>query len=283
MDNFNALVVKLQLHFFMKFLHIAYFAAIFFALLRNVFGQGFVNLDFEDANLSGYSAGSVPAADAIPGWTAYIGGTPLTNINYNIRTSGGIEVSVIGANSGSIIQGNYYVYLQGTGGVVANEVASIGQAGTIPVTAQSLIFRGDIYNFEVVSFNGQELPLSEIGSGSNYTIYGADISAFAGHTGQLLFTSRAYPAAKGDAIDNIQFSSSPIPEQSELSLFGICILLLFCFSVVSLNGLTSRRSQCLLALAVPLSRFPPRVRHGSAFCVRHRQHANSCSTSCSYS
>jgi hypothetical protein len=49
---------------------------------------------------------------------------------------------------------------------------------------------------------------------ANYNIYEANIGAFAGQTGQLLFTSTGYPTAVGDMIDNIQFSSSPIPEPS---------------------------------------------------------------------
>lgn len=46
-------------------------------------GQGFVNLDFESANLSGYSPGSVPATDAIPGWTTLTNGLPQQTIAYN--------------------------------------------------------------------------------------------------------------------------------------------------------------------------------------------------------
>ena len=76
--------------------------------MHDLHGQGFVNLDFESANLSGYSAGAVPAAYAIPSWTVYIGGTPLANINYNIGLLGGIEVSIIGTNA---IQGIYDIYI----------------------------------------------------------------------------------------------------------------------------------------------------------------------------
>jgi hypothetical protein len=32
--------------------------------------QGFVNLDFENADLSAYGAGSVSVANAIPGWSS---------------------------------------------------------------------------------------------------------------------------------------------------------------------------------------------------------------------
>ena len=57
----------------------------------------------------------------------------------------------------------------------------------------------------------------------NYTIYGADISAYAGQTGQLLFTA---PLQTGALLDNIQFSSVAIPEPSALTLFALGSLLL---------------------------------------------------------
>ena len=177
--------------------------------IRHTFAQGFVNLDFESANLSGYSAGSVPATDAIPGWTAYLGGTPLTNINYN--TGGSVEI--VGS---SAMQGNFYIRLQ-SGGSSSTE-PSIGQTGTIPETAQSLIWWGIVAPV-VLSFNGQTLSFSMLGpaTGSAF-IYGVDISSFAGQTGQLLFASTSPLSLGPSFIDNIQFSSSPIPESSAVSL-----------------------------------------------------------------
>ncbi len=183
-----------------------------------MFAQGFVNLDFENANLSGDSAGSVPATNAIPGWTAYIGGVSLTNITYNIGIDGGIEVSIIATNT---FQGNYYILLQGQVSILpnVNEPASIGQTGTIPATAQSLIFWG--FGPGIVSFNGQILPVSVLGYTANYDVLGINISQFAGQTGQLLFTSTHYGPSTGFSIDNIQFFSSPIPEPNDISLFAL--------------------------------------------------------------
>jgi hypothetical protein len=178
--------------------------------IHHAFAQGFVNLDFESANLSGYSAGSVPATDAIPGWTAYIGGMSLTNITYD-ASENQLEVDIIGSTN---IQDNYYIYLGGS----FNDPASIGQTGTIPITAQSIIFSGNLLFADTVSFNDQRLSVSVIGTGSDYAIYAANISAFAGQTGQLLFTSSHLPVSTGDTIDNIQFSSSPVPEPSSSSL-----------------------------------------------------------------
>lgn len=185
---------------------------ILLAGIGGAFAQGFVNLDFESANLSGYGAGSVPATNAIPGWTAYLGGTNLANINYNESHYGGNQVCLVGSTN---FQGNYYILLQGS----MNEAASIGQTGTIPTTAESLTWWGT--TLDSLTFNGQPLTYGAIGSGSGYTIYAANISAFAGETGQLLFSSIHFPLTPGDIIDNIQFSSSPVPEPSVLGLFGV--------------------------------------------------------------
>jgi hypothetical protein len=206
--------------------------------MNNASAQGFVNLDFESANLSGYSAGSVPAADAIPGWTAYLGGTVLTSINYDVNDAFGPPGAYI-YNSANL-QGNYYAYVQGT----PSEPASIGQTGTIPATAQSLIWWGD---GPEVSFNDQPLSVTFVGATDYYTIFSADISAFAGQTGQLLFTSSHYPNAPGDQIDNIQFSSSGVPEPST---FGLLTLVGSLFSLHRRAIIYKRTSSLLFSMAI---------------------------------
>ena len=70
-----------------------------------------------------------------------------------------------------------------------------------------------------ITFNGQPLNFFVTGSTANYNIYAADISEFAGHTGQLLFTVPPYTGS--DELDYIQFSSVPVPEPSE---FGLAVL-----------------------------------------------------------
>jgi hypothetical protein len=59
------------------------------------------------------------------------------------------------------------------------------------------------------------LTFNAIGSGSGYTIWQANISAYAGQTGQLEFTA---PWQTQGLLDNIQFSSFPVPEPSGLPL-----------------------------------------------------------------
>jgi hypothetical protein len=121
------------------------------------------------------------------------------------------------------IQGNYSVFLQG-GSIYypgGTNGASIGQTGQIPATAQSIIFWGNALQ---VTFNGQILSFIDISNALNYTIWRADISAYAGQTGELLFTAHWFNGQ--GMIDNIQFSTLPIPEPSVLGLFSMCTAIL---------------------------------------------------------
>src|ERR1019366_2253711 len=98
----------------------------------------------------------------------------------------------------------YSVYLEGPSYIPPNNSnptsASIGQTGTIPTTAQSVTFYlGDTYGTLQITFNGQPLSLMDISNTLNYTIWGADISAYAGQNGQLLFTA---PFQTFAVIDN---------------------------------------------------------------------------------
>ena len=175
-------------------------------------GQGIVHLDFEGANLTSFGVGpaNVAAANGIPGWTGYINGVPIPQIIYNSMNLDEPAVSVQGISSPIIpaIQGNYSVYLQGGTQYAYGTNCAIGQTGLVPQDALSLIFWGYVTP-DGVSFAGQALNLVTISSTPNYNIYGADISAFSGQVGQLIFTARKQTGA---IIDNLQFSSTAVPE-----------------------------------------------------------------------
>jgi hypothetical protein len=181
--------------------------------------QGFGNLNFERAVItpdpsSPYYPYGVFAASAIPGWTAYTYGNPQSDIIFNTLSLGAAWVTLQGPGSPeSIPQGSYAILLQGSSGGPPGG-AAIGQTGFIPVTARSLIFWGGA-GLDNVSFNGQTLSLIQAGTTAHYNIYEADISGLAGQTGQLLFTA---PAGYWATIDNIQLSSTPVPEPSEIAL-----------------------------------------------------------------
>ncbi len=194
---------------------------IVFLSIRIGFSQGFVNLDFEQANLSGYGSGSVPATNAFPGWSVI-----ASYLLYDDTSLSGGSISImdVAGIAGPLIQRKYFVFFRNASSLSV----SIGQTGQIPSSAQSIIYwgqtplPGDPVGIQV-TFNAQPLDFVETGSTANYNIYQANISAFAGQSGELLFT--APPNGIG-SLDNIQFSSSPVPEPSELALAALGTLLL---------------------------------------------------------
>jgi hypothetical protein len=215
-------------------------ASVFAAL--SVQGQGtFQNLDFESATPSTPILGPLgtyyqPVGLALPGWTAYLGTVQQTQVLQNVYTEGQAAIDLFGPNypaagpSGEgpfnpgVIDGNYSVLLQS--GDNQDETmtvgASIAQSGFVPVGSQSLEFRAwqtGLTDFSV-SFNGNSLSPVVIGSGANYLLYGADISAYAGQSGQLEFTADfSGRGASWLGLDDITFTA--VPEPSPLALTGL--------------------------------------------------------------
>jgi len=188
-----------------------------------------VNLDFEHPitplmPVNGY----VWITNAMPEWAAYSygGGGYATAVGYNDLSLGAAYISLHGPGSlEPVIQGSYSVYLQGSSGGAPSS-AAVGQVGQIPLGTQSLLFWGYV-GLDQVTFNSQILPLTVTATTPNYNVYGADVSAFAGHSGELLFTS---PPGFFEILDNIQFSTSPIPEPSTYAFFALGSFLLRTFS-----------------------------------------------------
>ena len=189
-------------------------------LTRSGNSQGFMNLNFEDGNLTGYPPGSaVPASNAFPGWTV---NAPY--IFYDNFSLSGEAISIIDTNSsylGYTIEGRYYAFFVAGNSPSSSQTITIGQSGAIPSWAQSITFWGTLGGMQV-TFDGNPLYFSAIGNGPNYTIYRADISPYASQTGELLFTLPPYVNSAN--LDNIQFSNIPIPEPSTLSLIGLGLL-----------------------------------------------------------
>jgi len=196
------------------------------------FCQGFINLDFESARIIPIVGGpnypyDIATSNAVPAWTVLIGGNPISQITYNDPALGSTFVT-LWATNGAQISGNYSVLLQG--GLTASS-ASISQTGLVPVSAQSLLFYGAGNSPTTpvieVSLGGQNLPLMVISNALNYTVYGADISAFAGQIKALTFSALEASNGYNDwNIDNIQFSSTPVPEPSGLVLAALGSLFL---------------------------------------------------------
>ena len=77
-----------------------------------------------------------------------------------------------------------------------------------------------------VSFDGQRMPIIPLSGHGDYFLVGADISGFAGQTGELKFLVAPQQFGVMGYLDNIQFSPEPLPEPSTLCLFGFGALLL---------------------------------------------------------
>jgi hypothetical protein len=185
--------------------------------------SSFQNLNFESANVSGYSTDTeIPITAALPGWYGYYGNTQTSQAGYDIISIGAAVISVIDDKAPVFapLQSNYSAFLFGGAGVSA----TISQMGTTPTGSQSLVLDAWYYDASpIVSVNGQALTLIPIQAFSNYTMYEADISSYSGLV-TLSFTEPS-PATGGPSefeFDNISFSPNAVtPEPSPLVLAGI--------------------------------------------------------------
>jgi hypothetical protein len=198
----------------------------FFVLCQSGLAQGFMNLDFASANLSAYGTGGgfVPATDAIPDWTIFVGGIQQTSVLYNNLTVGEAAIAILGKNSsvGQVIPGNNYtVVLQAS----LEDTASIAQTGLIPNTAESIFFTASspYSSGWQMMVAGQNVPVFQVSSvTSGVYVYEGNISAFAGQTDELEFTALAGGNNPVNMyLDSISFSPSPVPEPSALGLSAL--------------------------------------------------------------
>jgi hypothetical protein len=219
----------------MKLRCIVYLSVALFWVVRNISGQSFVNLDFEDATIVTDPSGflyphSVYADDAIPGWTGYLGTNEVTDLLYNDLTLGQASIDIVDTSYNGVIEGQYTVVLQWgdapTPGPTQTVSPSISQTGLVPADAKSLQFMAYNARSFSVSLGGQDLTLLPLASGSNYTLFGADTSSFAGKIEPLTITAFGPSLTVPQYFDSFVFSSSPIPEPSVLKLLGVCILLI---------------------------------------------------------
>jgi hypothetical protein len=217
---------------FMGAVRAQFFAALLIILCQNGHTQGFINLNFERATIvrdtsSPYYPYAVYASNAIPGWTpsGFLGSTEIL---YNDISLGAASVSIFDTSGVyPVIDGTFSIQIYG--GANGAPGASISQTSLVPVSAKSILFKAyestALGGTLSVSLGGQDIPFSALSTGSNYTLYGGDISSSAGQNQQLIFS-----APPGNnvywVIDDIQFSASAIPEPSALGLSALGALLL---------------------------------------------------------
>lgn len=200
--------------------------------------QSFQNLDFEAAHNIPSFAGNVhpwsmPASNALPGWTCYVGSNLQTTVWYDDLALDGAGLGIINSTSpyapADLVGGQYCASLQygitaiypGNPLVVIREPASISQVGEIPSDAQSMHFIGTI-PFSV-SFDGNLIPLVVLDAQTTYNVYGGDVSLFAGQVGELRFMSYSHFAF----LDSIGFSSQSIPEPNTFCIVLLGLLVLY--------------------------------------------------------
>lgn len=211
-------------------------------------GQSFVNLGFESANVvpfTSYFPPWVQFSNAFPGWAGSLGGASTTaaisndllysqapgfailDTNYSTTTLYGAQVGLIAGNYTAVLRSGYETS-------VAPVDASLSQVGLVPDNAQSLQFKANLVSPDghgafSVTLGGQPLTLQVLGSGPDYTLYGADVSSFAGQVEQLAFDVAPGPSLNSSDgneylfLDAIDFSSSAIPEPTFLELVGVAI------------------------------------------------------------
>jgi hypothetical protein len=188
----------------------------------------FQNLNFEQA--APISAGdpsnpgAVTAISALPFWSVYYGNSQQTEVEYNEMATGSTRVALESATSPVFpeIDGNYSVLLQGG---LSDFAASISQTGLIPTGSQSLLFEAEPGPGTLdISIGSQNISFTAVGTGANYTLYGANISAWDGDTETLTISAlEGYGGGNNWEIDDISFSTNVVvsPEPNMIALAAI--------------------------------------------------------------
>jgi hypothetical protein len=204
-------------------------SAVLVALLasaRAVYGQGFCNLDFEDATIVADPArqSRVYADQAIPGWMAYSGTVQLTSLFYNTIAIGSTDVSIVDQQGGpSSLDGVYSVYLSG-GAEGPTKSATIRQTGVVPASARSITFNARYYGSPggllYITLGGENISFATLSSNASYTQFGGAIpTTLAGQDAELVFSAPTRYTTDNDwLIDDIKFSPISIPEPTFTSL-----------------------------------------------------------------
>lgn len=219
-----------------------------FSLLQTVSGQGFANLDFEQATITSAPSGYTPsdaqnpisAADALPYWTVSEDST-ICNAIWGAPVA--LDETSVALVSGSYspIQGSYSVQLSAYADAPSDlyRSSSISQTGLIPIGTQSIQFliaspsqAGIVPPNPMITLNGALISLFEISQSGGVITMAGNVSAFAGNPATLAIlceatTGGTFPANENYFnLDGIQFSTQSVPEPSAFALAALGALLL---------------------------------------------------------
>lgn len=211
---------------------VVWLSLVSFPLLQTIAdGQAFVNLDFEQANVSptpaGQYGGLVDPSLAFPGWTiTNPSPTAHTVTLYNDLSFGSAAVCLMGPDSPNYwgytpLQGSYSVLLM----TFSNTVDSfpiLSQTGLVPANTRSINFLvGTGQTNAVVTLGGVNIPLVPIGGGR----LAGDVSAFAGDAETLTFSAAIASRDVTEMyFDDVVFSPMSVPEPSTTTLVGLGLL-----------------------------------------------------------
>jgi hypothetical protein len=231
----------------MKCSHVIWSVAVSFSLLQTVSGQGFANLNFEQASIQPAPPNYTPwdafnpisATSAFPGWTVREDGIVCTAVWGSPSALDETSVALVSAGSNPI-QGSYSVQLSAYADAPSNlyRSSSISQTGFVPIGTQSIQFliaspypASSVQPLPMITFNGTPISLLAISQSGGVITMAGDVSAFAGTTAALTILCEAIQGSAFPAnenifnLDNIQFSSSPVPEPRSLALGALGALL----------------------------------------------------------
>jgi hypothetical protein len=199
------------------------------ALFTNVqvgFSQdNFQDLKFEAANVSGDEVNSlVPTTSAFPGWQAFIGTSATSQVGYDFISIGAPLISIVDNKVAPPIQGNYTAYLFAATFSTVSYSATLSQTATVPSGTESIQMdasQSDYASF-VVTLGGTTINMIPLQTFSDYTLYGGDVSTFAGNDVTLSITELP-PTISGYSpslleLDNITFSTTVVPEPNVVAL-----------------------------------------------------------------
>lgn len=225
---------------------------LYLSCTSGLWAQTFQDLDFESATFVQTGSG-LSFSDAFPGWNGFSGTNQLSYALYDNAALDSTVIGILDSNapavvttyiSGSVIQGNYTAFLEAgvqLGSDSAPADASLSQTGLVPGGTKSLSFLAFTNGPFAVSLGGTSLNLiSSPVAGQNYSLFQADVSAFAGQTEELDFTVFADNPydnrIRSLVLDDILFSPDAIPEPSSLSLVVVGV------ACLALSQLVRRRA-----------------------------------------
>jgi hypothetical protein len=157
----------------------------------------------------------------------------IDGINLDTAILALIRSNIVSLWDAPLIEGNYTAVLQPQVDPLHDPSShplvpvALVQSSLVPVDSRSLLFKAYTAGTDFsVSLGGVAVPILTLGTFPNYTLYGGDISAFAGSIAELRFTAypNNYPHSTIFALDDIQFSPEAIPEPGVFGLVGLGVL-----------------------------------------------------------